>query len=201
MATLPEGLGYVVGVYQLETTDPLEGGVDGILNKAIIDLASRTKWLKDKAGDLETNIDQVADDLAEEILDRADADTVLQNQINTILRYIPKNRGYFNGFDPDGMTVGNTLGKLGDIVSATVTASGSNSSTVRIVMSNAMPSVNYSVKLSMQTLATDINQANNLYSPVYRIINSTTFDVVLREATSSSQNIRMHIEAFDLTNI
>jgi hypothetical protein len=48
MATVSENLGYVVGVYQLEITDPLEGGAGGIMNKAIIDLASRTKWLKDQ---------------------------------------------------------------------------------------------------------------------------------------------------------
>lgn len=48
MANLPESAGYVTGIYQLETTDPLEGGAGGILNRAWSQLASRTKWLKDQ---------------------------------------------------------------------------------------------------------------------------------------------------------
>jgi len=46
MATVPENLGYVTGIYQLETTDPLEGGPGGKLNQATSDLASRTAWLR-----------------------------------------------------------------------------------------------------------------------------------------------------------
>jgi len=47
MATLPESLGFVDGIYQLETTDPVEGGPEGIANQQGKQLASRTKWLKD----------------------------------------------------------------------------------------------------------------------------------------------------------
>src|SRR4051812_44209410 len=46
MATLPESLGYVDGIYQLEVTDPVEGGVNGIDNVQAKQLASRTAWLK-----------------------------------------------------------------------------------------------------------------------------------------------------------
>lgn len=53
MATLPESQGYVAGIYQLEITDPVEGGPNGIANTQAKQLASRTKWLKDY---LDTNI-------------------------------------------------------------------------------------------------------------------------------------------------
>lgn len=47
MANVTETSNYDEGVYQLETTDPLEGGPLGTLNKAAKNLANRTKWLKD----------------------------------------------------------------------------------------------------------------------------------------------------------
>lgn len=47
MATLPEGLGWVSGIRQLETTDPVEAGAGGIANQQATELASRTKFLKD----------------------------------------------------------------------------------------------------------------------------------------------------------
>lgn len=47
MANVTETATYDAGVYQLEITDPLEGGPGGVLNKAIKNLANRTKWLKD----------------------------------------------------------------------------------------------------------------------------------------------------------
>lgn len=46
MANLPESESYDAGVYQLETTDPVVGGVDGVSNTPLKNLANRTKWLK-----------------------------------------------------------------------------------------------------------------------------------------------------------
>lgn len=46
MATLPEIEQYDPGVYQIETTDPVVGGVDGIANLAAKALANRTRWLR-----------------------------------------------------------------------------------------------------------------------------------------------------------
>jgi len=48
MANQPETNTYPVGVYQWETTDPVEGGVGGIDNKPILELANRTNWLKSR---------------------------------------------------------------------------------------------------------------------------------------------------------
>lgn len=46
MAYQPESATWRVGVYQVETTDPVEGGVGGITNKPLLDLADRTAYLK-----------------------------------------------------------------------------------------------------------------------------------------------------------
>lgn len=48
MADLPESNEWVPGIYQLETSDPVLGGPEGIDNKQAKQLASRTKWLKDQ---------------------------------------------------------------------------------------------------------------------------------------------------------
>lgn len=64
MADLPEIEIYDAGVYQLETTDPVIGGVDGKSNAAARNLSNRTKWLKARVDELkaETSMtDHVAD--------------------------------------------------------------------------------------------------------------------------------------------
>lgn len=47
MANQPEVSVFDAGVYQLETTDVVEGGVGGVDNKPLLNLANRTRWLKD----------------------------------------------------------------------------------------------------------------------------------------------------------
>ena len=51
MANLRENAAWESGIYQLETTDPVVGGADGISNKQAIQLANRTSYLK---GEIET---------------------------------------------------------------------------------------------------------------------------------------------------
>lgn len=50
MADLPEANEWPEGIYQLETSDPVLGGPEGIDNLQAKQLASRTKWLKDQIG-------------------------------------------------------------------------------------------------------------------------------------------------------
>lgn len=54
MANLPEISNFDAGVYQIETGDPVLGGVDGISNLQAKALANRTKYLKDHVDALET---------------------------------------------------------------------------------------------------------------------------------------------------
>jgi hypothetical protein len=48
MADLPESQEWAQGVYQLETSDPVLGGPDGVSNQQAKQLANRTSWLKKK---------------------------------------------------------------------------------------------------------------------------------------------------------
>lgn len=52
MANLSETSNYPPGIYRIETTDPLMGGEDGILNLAAKQLASRTAYLKQFADEV-----------------------------------------------------------------------------------------------------------------------------------------------------
>lgn len=56
MANLPESSAFDAGVYQIETTDPVLGGVDGTTNKPLRNLANRTKYLKDHVDTLEGKV-------------------------------------------------------------------------------------------------------------------------------------------------
>jgi len=47
MANLPEQPVYEEGIYQLETTDPVQGGPDGVSNLPLKQLANRTAYLKE----------------------------------------------------------------------------------------------------------------------------------------------------------
>jgi hypothetical protein len=58
MANLPESATYDAGVYQLETTDAVVGGVSGKSNASAINLANRTKYLKAHVDIMETIVPQ-----------------------------------------------------------------------------------------------------------------------------------------------
>ena len=55
MANVTEQSLWEVGVYQIETSDPVIGGVNGIANRQALQLANRTLWLKNQIADLGTN--------------------------------------------------------------------------------------------------------------------------------------------------
>lgn len=48
MADLPEDDTFPAAITQIETTDPVSGGVSGVANRALIQLARRTRWLYNK---------------------------------------------------------------------------------------------------------------------------------------------------------
>ncbi|MGL5586847.1 MAG: hypothetical protein ACRDDI_02230, partial [Aeromonas veronii] len=52
MANLPETTSFDAGIYQIETTDPVLGGVNGIANAQAKGLANRTAFLKQQIDQL-----------------------------------------------------------------------------------------------------------------------------------------------------
>lgn len=61
MATLPEESKFDEGVYQIELTDSVVGGPNGISNAPLRSLANRTRWLKDKVAELVSSLGGKAD--------------------------------------------------------------------------------------------------------------------------------------------
>lgn len=57
MANLQESQTYEAGVYQLETTDPVVAGPEGISNLQAKQLVNRTAWLKQQVDTLLSNLD------------------------------------------------------------------------------------------------------------------------------------------------
>lgn len=53
MANQPETSSFDAGVYQLETTDPVQGGIGGVSNDPLINLTNRTRWLYDRLAALD----------------------------------------------------------------------------------------------------------------------------------------------------
>ncbi|HGC2542167.1 TPA: tail fiber protein, partial [Escherichia coli] len=70
MGNLNETEKWEENIYQLETSDPVLGGADGISNRAPRQLANRTKWLKKKT-------EEVAQSLAEHARSRNHPDATL----------------------------------------------------------------------------------------------------------------------------
>ena len=56
MANIVETSVWEDGIYQLEKTDKAMGGADGVLNKPLKQLANRTKYLKEKADEIEEEL-------------------------------------------------------------------------------------------------------------------------------------------------
>lgn len=59
MANLSETATWEAGIYQIETTDPVQGGASGVSNNQGKQLANRTAYLKQHVDTLETNVTEL----------------------------------------------------------------------------------------------------------------------------------------------
>lgn len=57
MANLSEISRWEAGIYQWETSDPVQGGPNGIDNRPTRELANRTRWLYDELGRVKARMD------------------------------------------------------------------------------------------------------------------------------------------------
>ena len=58
MANLSEMSRWEAGIYQWETSDPVQGGPNGIDNRPTRELANRTRWLYDELGRVKARMDE-----------------------------------------------------------------------------------------------------------------------------------------------
>ncbi|MBU9175888.1 phage tail protein [Burkholderia gladioli] len=104
MANLKEDSAWVDGIYQLETSDPVEGGPDGVDNVQAKQLGSRTRYLKDRADATDKRVDAMGQTVAGLGTDKLPVaggtlKGVLLGKLGAIAPNNPQGAGY--GFDGD----------------------------------------------------------------------------------------------------
>ena len=110
-----------------------------------------------------------------------------------------KNVGGFSGLDVDTGTVGSTYPVFGDVVSATVQSSGSNASVIAIVLSNAMPSTDYFVRVHIKSENTGApTNDRTMLVPSTKEYTTTSFEFQIAELSGVSQNLRITFEVVTL---
>ena len=118
----------------------------------------------------------------------------LQNQINVLSASLPKNIGWFGTVNVDS-TPGTSYSVSGNCTNAVSVNSGqSGNAQIEVTMSNAMPNLNYYVRLHIQSMGT-MNIDNDIYTAVFSPISTTKFEICIAEAGSGAQALRFHFEA------
>lgn len=87
MANLPESPTWEAGIYQMETTDPVEGGVSGVTNAPLKQLANRTKYLYDNLNGAASDIAALQSDMTTAQGNISDLQSDL-NSTNTYASYV-----------------------------------------------------------------------------------------------------------------
>lgn len=124
----------------------------------------------------------------------------IQNFVNPI-----KNVGWFSGVDPGAGSVGSFYTPSGNVTTAQLTfvgtGGGSNAaggySNYLVTMANAMANTNYFVRISLESQGT-FSRDNNILSPVWTPVSTTTFNLSLADAVGNTQNLKVHIEVIQL---
>lgn len=109
MAYVAESATWKNGVYQLETTDPLLGGANGVMNEAIKDLACRTLYLKTEQ-----------DKIKNEIQTARGGKASLNARFEALEMTSKQGDFTFNG--TTGTTVSHTIGNTNYVVNVAATA-------------------------------------------------------------------------------
>lgn len=107
-----------------------------------------------------------------------------------------KNVGWFSGLEI-GMPVG-SLPVSGDIDTANVISSSSPDTFVTVTLQNAMDNLNYYVRSFIQGESLSLNTDNDICSPVFKVISTTSFQVGFREVSGNVQNLKVHLEVVQL---
>ena len=108
---------------------------------------------------------------------------------------IPANRGFIMGVNSStGLDVYSTGTRYcsGDITSAVA----SNRS-ILCTMQNIMPSMNYLVKIYIQSLGSD-GSDSRITCPSFKIVSTSQFNIVIDEVTSVTQQLKIHLEVISL---
>ncbi|HSY76193.1 MAG TPA: hypothetical protein VK890_05015 [Bacteroidia bacterium] len=118
----------------------------------------------------------------------------------------PVNVGWFSGVDPGGGTVGAFYSPSGNVVTAEITFVGANTppnanggyTNVLVTLANAMANTNYVVRTFLESSGT-LFKDNQILTPVFVPLSTTTFTLSLADAVGNTQNLKVHIEVIQLS--
>ena len=102
------------------------------------------------------------------------------------------NRGFITVGDVNVNPVGHTYVVGGDVVSATVVTRTARGEVINVVISNALPSLVYFVRMSIESLGS-IETDNDLHPLVFNIQTTNSFRFYI-EDYGGNQNVRVYIE-------
>lgn len=106
-----------------------------------------------------------------------------------------RNIGWFGGLDV-GVTTG-ALATNGNISSAIASTGSPGETFITVNLSNTMTDINYFVRIHVESTGS-LGLDNDIKEPVFKIISSTQFIISIGETAPSSQNLKVHIEAYKL---
>lgn len=179
MANISEISTFTAGVYQIETVDSVEGGAGGISNAQAQALANRTLWLKDKTAAIDI------------------VDGIQTTNINLLLKHMPLHRGYIQNLNPGTGPIGASLSPSGFASALVTDLTGTTGTTFRVTLNSAMPSTNYFVRMSIESIGT-IGVDHDCGVPVFKKVSASAFDISIREFANGAQSLKMHIEVISL---
>jgi hypothetical protein len=106
----------------------------------------------------------------------------------------PRNIGWFSGLNV-GST--GTLPVSGQITNAVLTSSGPDSF-ITCTMSVAMSNTNYYVRSFVQGESASLDTDNDITQILFKTISTTQFQISVREISSNSQSLKIHLEVIQL---
>jgi len=106
-----------------------------------------------------------------------------------------KNIGFISGVNPGS---GGALVTGGNVTSAVVASSGGGRTSITVTVANTLGGLNYFVRMSVESLSSNINTDTEVQVPVFKPVNATSFTIAIRETEGTSQNLKIHIETVKL---
>lgn len=110
-----------------------------------------------------------------------------------------RNIGWFSGIDVKGDAVNTIYPKSGDINEARLVTKAGNADIYQVTMTNAMDNVNYYVRTFIQGQSGSLNTDNDLKQVLFKVVSTTIFQLILEEDAGINQNLKVHIEAVQIS--
>lgn len=105
-------------------------------------------------------------------------------------------RGFFVLGDVNTGSVGQNYQVSGQITQAQITQRTNNGQVVRITINPPLPDLAYFVRQQVESASTNgIEGDNDIKAPIFRKINTSTFEVYYEETAGTAQNLRIHLQA------